>query len=155
MARLALMIDRPVIALGAGAKAYYPGAADILGLSAIIPEHADVANAVGAVVGQVRVRVEAEIQETGDGVFHISGADLDLSQNRFTQEEAALEAAEAACLVAVRTKAFAAGAGTSDLDIRIERDVKAVPLDDQRKFIAATVSATATGRPQLAALQQG
>ena len=43
----------PVIGLGASAPAYYGAVGDRLGCPMILPEHAGVANAIGAVVGQV------------------------------------------------------------------------------------------------------
>jgi N-methylhydantoinase A/oxoprolinase/acetone carboxylase beta subunit len=73
IARLALFLDRPLIGLGAGAGAYYPGAGELLAVETIIPDHADVANAVGAVVGQVRIAVTAEIVQPAEGRFEIAG----------------------------------------------------------------------------------
>ena len=51
----------PVIGLGASAHLYYPKVAKKLGTTAVIPDFAGVANAVGAVVGQVRLVVHASI----------------------------------------------------------------------------------------------
>jgi N-methylhydantoinase A/oxoprolinase/acetone carboxylase beta subunit len=43
----------PVIGLGASAPSYYGAVGKVLGCEMILPEHAGVANAIGAVVGQV------------------------------------------------------------------------------------------------------
>ena len=40
--------------MGASAPAYYPLVAALLGAKSLVPADADVANAVGAVVGRVR-----------------------------------------------------------------------------------------------------
>ena len=49
--RTRLSLGAPVIALGASARTYYPAVGARLDTPALVPEHAEVANAVGAVVG--------------------------------------------------------------------------------------------------------
>ncbi len=51
-----LRLGVPVIGLGASAPSYYGAVGDRLGCEMILPEHAGVANAIGAVVGQVSQR---------------------------------------------------------------------------------------------------
>jgi N-methylhydantoinase A/oxoprolinase/acetone carboxylase beta subunit len=149
IARLALFLDRPVVGLGAGAGACYPGAAELLGANAIIPEHADVANAVGAVVGQVRVSVTAEVAQPAEGRFEVTGAEIgDAARSVHSSQQAAMEAAEAACRNAVAAKAAAAGAGT--ITVTVAQDLRTAMIEDREQFIAATVTATATGRPAAA-----
>jgi N-methylhydantoinase A/oxoprolinase/acetone carboxylase beta subunit len=46
-----LELTAPLIGLGASASTYYPAVAALLGAENAVPEHADVANAIGAVVG--------------------------------------------------------------------------------------------------------
>ena len=55
IARLSVALDRPVIGLGASAPLHYAGLPPLVGNRCVVPEHTDVANALGAVVGQVRV----------------------------------------------------------------------------------------------------
>lgn len=144
--RAAMLLDRPVIGLGAGASAYYPAVGELLGIDTIVPEHADVANAIGAVAGQVRVSVTAEIApaEQGDA-FIVSGADIDSPGDTFADEDMALEMAETACREAVAAKA--ASAGAPDASVTVSRDIRAASLDGKRQFITATITAVATGRP--------
>lgn len=59
---LRLSVDRPVIALGAPVAAWLPAVCGALGARLLIPEHAEVANAVGAAVGNVSVEVTALIR---------------------------------------------------------------------------------------------
>ena len=54
--RLDTGLNTPVIGLGASAASYYPAVGALLGSDMILPEHAGVANAVGAVVGRVTMR---------------------------------------------------------------------------------------------------
>lgn len=147
MARMALFLDRPLIGLGAGANAYYPDAADILGVECQVPNDADVANAIGAVVGQVRVVVTAEILLSEDQHFRVSGADLHLLKDSFLDEEDAINAAKAACQNAVEQKAELAGA--SDATTKIHQDIKSYINDGQRMFVSATITAIASGRPAI------
>jgi N-methylhydantoinase A/oxoprolinase/acetone carboxylase beta subunit len=149
IARVALSLDRPLVGLGAGAGAYYPKAAELLSTQVIVPTDADVANAVGAVVGQVRVTVSAEIIQPAQGRFEIMGASLDgLADRIFASADAALETAEAACRSAADAQAIAAGAASAKTSIR--RDLRTATIEDQETFISAIVTATASGRPATA-----
>ena len=109
-----LRLSVPLIGLGAAAPSYYPEVADRLRTTALIPEHADVANAIGAVVGHVRVTAEALIAQIEEGVFRLYMAD---APNDFTSLDAAVSFSEQAL-------AIEAGAG-ADHDRREGPDPKA------------------------------
>jgi len=51
----------PIIGIGAPAKAFLPPVAEALGTTILLPEHYEVANAVGTVVGNVMVAQEGEV----------------------------------------------------------------------------------------------
>ena len=53
--------DQPLVAIGAPAWAMASAGADKLGAELLIPEHAEVANAVGAITGSLSIIVEATI----------------------------------------------------------------------------------------------
>lgn len=57
-----IRLKRPVVALGAPVKAWLPDVCRGLHTQLIIPEHAEVANAVGTAVGQVMITAEALIR---------------------------------------------------------------------------------------------
>ena len=61
----------PLIAVGAPSHSYYPTVAREMGVELISPPHADVANAVGAVLGKVvqdtRLRGDAGIAAPPSG----------------------------------------------------------------------------------------
>lgn len=148
IAKIALSLDRPVIGLGAAAHAYYPHVSKRLGTASIVPDDADVANAIGAVVGQVRVSVSIEIGLSEDGFFELTGAhDIPDSQTRFSTENAALEAANQRAHALVSARAELAGA--ADPQIVSRQDIEAVTIEDQRRFVSARVIATASGRPAI------
>ncbi|MEK9935871.1 MAG: hydantoinase/oxoprolinase family protein, partial [Rhodobiaceae bacterium] len=54
---LSLDLGTGLVALGASAAAHYPHVADLMGADLTVPDHADVAGAVGAAAGTVRHRV--------------------------------------------------------------------------------------------------
>ncbi|MCX7303905.1 MAG: hydantoinase/oxoprolinase family protein [Hyphomicrobiales bacterium] len=146
IARLAVTLDRPVIGLGASASLHYAGLPPLVGNRCIVPEDADVANALGAVVGQVRVSAEAVVSQPTEGVFRLSvGQD---APRDFGDELQALVEAE------LRVRAIAASqaldAGTDSAEIEVGRDVQASTVEGRRMFIEARVTATAAGRPRIA-----
>ena len=61
-----LTVRKPVVAIGAPVTAWMPAVCNRLHTGLIIPEHAEVANAIGAAVGQVMETVEALIRP-GEG----------------------------------------------------------------------------------------
>ena len=62
-------LDVDVIGLGASAATYYPAVGRALNCDVILPEHAAVANAIGAVVGRITVRRSGTITAPSEGIF--------------------------------------------------------------------------------------
>ena len=139
-------LDRPLVGLGASAFQYHPQAARLLGTTAIVPDHADVANAVGAVVGQIAMQAEVTISQPGEGRFAISGVD-----EPFASEEAAFE--KAGQLVREKAAHLASEAGASDVEISIEKEEKRAQLESRDTLVEAIVRARATGRPPIVSAQ--
>ncbi len=135
----------PVIGLGASAASYYGAVGDILGCEMILPDHAGVANAIGAVVGQVSQRAQGLVSSPGEGRFT---AHLPSGLQTFASPEAAMEVMEASVVAEARTRARAAGA--EDLRVVVTRDISGPMVEGQKMFIEAMVSATASGRPRVA-----
>jgi N-methylhydantoinase A/oxoprolinase/acetone carboxylase beta subunit len=144
VAKFNLTLDRPIIGLGASATLVYGQVGKLLQTGSIIPEHADVANAVGAVVGEVRVKVSAHISQPEDGIFVVSVADVVKS---FKDEATALDFANTEASKIALQRADVAGAFDAHVDLA--QEVKAATIEGQRKFIEATTTATAHGRPKL------
>ncbi|MCQ6493110.1 hypothetical protein NPN24_27345, partial [Vibrio parahaemolyticus] len=82
----------PVIGLGASAPLHYAGLPPLVGNECVVPRDTDVANALGAVVGQVRVTAEARVSQPKEGLFRVAVGEL---LRDFTDEEAAMALAEA------------------------------------------------------------
>ena len=146
IARLTVGLDRPVIGLGASAALHYRTLDELVGNARIIPADADVANALGAVVGQVRVSCLAQVSQPQEGLFRVTHAG---GVSDHSSEDAALQEAEAAMRAAVARKAVEAGADAAE--VSVERDIRAATVEDRRSFIEAIVTATAAGRPRIAA----
>ena len=145
IARLSVALDRPVIGLGASAPLHYQGLPPLVGNRCVVPEHTDVANALGAVVGQVRVTAEALVSQPREGLFRVAAGE---TMQDFTDEAAALDVAEAHVRASVAERALAAGTDTAEIEV--ERDVRTATVEGQRSFIEARVVAVAAGRPRIA-----
>ena len=145
IARFSLTLDRPLIGLGASAPVYYPAVADMLGAQSVIPGDADVANAVGAVVGQIRASVTVVVTTPEEGRFIISGAGERLS---VLGEPEALQAARERAMTAAIAQAKADGA--DDAAVSVSEELDAPDIEGSRKFVEARITATATGRPRIA-----
>lgn len=92
---LRLDANAALIGIGAPTHLFLPEAARALGVRCVIPEHSEVANAVGAVVADVTARVAVEVHPvyTSEGVdgyaIHAAGVN-----ERFDDWETALAAAQ-------------------------------------------------------------
>jgi N-methylhydantoinase A/oxoprolinase/acetone carboxylase beta subunit len=146
IARFAVALDRPVIGLGASAPLHYAGLGALVGNNCIVPADTDVANALGAVVGQVRVTAEARVSQPKEGLFRMAAGDL---IRDFPSEAQAMAAAESEIRAVAAIKATDAGA--EDAEIEVARDIRSATVEGQRTFIEADLIATAAGRPRIAA----
>ena len=140
-----LRLGVPVIGLGASAPSYYGALGDRLGTRMVLPEHAGVANAIGAVVGQVSVHAEGSVTSGGAGVFRVHTGD---GPAQFADRDTALKEAEAALTSEAEARARLAGIGamTAHTDI----DLREVDVEGQPMFIEATLRVTVQGRPRIA-----
>jgi N-methylhydantoinase A/oxoprolinase/acetone carboxylase beta subunit len=135
----------PVVGLGASAPSYYGAVGERLGARMILPEHAGVANAIGAVVGQVSQRATGLVSSPGEGRFTAHLAD---GLQTFANRDAALAVMEAALVAEASTRARAAGA--AEVHVTTTRDIREAEVEGRSMFIEATLTATASGRPRVA-----
>ena len=139
-------LDRPVIGLGAPAPAYYRAVAARLGTRAVVPEHAGVANAVGAVVGGVRVQAAGTITRPDDALYRVFAGG---SPRDFPDLETAT--AHARCMLEARVRRDAIDAGAGEVDLSFERHDKVAVVERHETLVESTVVAVASGRPRFAA----
>ncbi|MCR6502953.1 hydantoinase/oxoprolinase family protein [Shinella sp. CPCC 101442] len=138
-------LDRPLVGLGASAPVYYPAIADMLGAESSIPSDAGVANAVGAVVGQVRNSVTVFVTQPEEGVFIVNGAGDSV---RLVNEHEAFSLAKERAMTAALHAARANGA--DEPVVTLSEAVDAPEVEGSRKLIEARFTATASGRPRIA-----
>ncbi len=137
----AIRLTAPVIGVGASAPTYYPQAAGLALTTAECPEHGDVANAVGAVVGVVRVCVEVVVDRPADHQFRLSGG---VPPETFTTLDEALERAETLALASAASQAEQRGAKTTVSEC--SRVDNTIDLNGYDYFVSSTITAIATGR---------
>jgi len=142
---ISVSLDRMLVGLGASAKTYYPAIGDRLSTECIVPEDSDVANAIGAVAGEVRVQKTLVISSSdGGGSFQMLLAD---GPQLFTNEALALEEAEK--LLTAEILQMAEDAGAENPIIEKEIKINAPEVDSTRHFIEAKLSMSASGLPKI------
>ena len=135
----------PVIGLGASAPSYYGAVGAALGCQMILPEHAGVANAIGAVVGQVSQKMTGLVSSPSEGRFV---AHLPQGLQTFTKADDAMDALEAA--LRLETESRARQAGAEDLRVTATRALREADVEGRKMFIEANITVTAAGRPRVA-----
>jgi len=141
-----LRLSRPLVAIGAPVATYYPEVAKRLDTRLVIPPHADVSNAVGAVASGVMQKAEALITQPSQGLFR-------LHQATGIEDFADLELAAARAISVVESQAAdqARRAGAAELQISVSRKDEIVrEKGGGMIFIESRIAAMAFGRPRLA-----
>lgn len=138
-------LNCPIVAVGAPAACYYHDVAQVLGTSAVVPNFSEVANAIGAVAGEVRSEVTVRVTPLDGGEryrLHAPDGTQDFATVD-TARRAALEQAEES----VRRRAGDAGAGECELSICEHRNTSIV--NEGEMLIELVVRAEAIGRPHI------
>ncbi len=137
-------LNLPVVGLGASAHAYYDAVGDRVNAQMILPLHGGVANAIGAVVGQITMRELGLIEGAGDGAWRVFGEDGPVVYN--DQEEAYQTLRNALGSQAIIA---AKQAGAADIQVRFEEDVQEATIEGRSVFVKGSVLAIASGRPRI------
>lgn len=141
-----LKLRQPIVAVGAPVEAYLPRSARQLHTELVIPRHAEVANAVGAVAGSVvqQLRVALRPLDTNQHIrLHLPGGVRDFA----TVEEGV---AYAQRVVPPQLRALARQAGAGQIEMRMTRVDKNVPVASgwgQHIYLGTELTFTAVGRP--------
>jgi N-methylhydantoinase A/oxoprolinase/acetone carboxylase beta subunit len=144
-----LMLQQPVVAVGAPVAAYLPRTAEQLRTELVIPPHAEVANAVGAVAGGVVQRMRALIRPMEAGLayrVHLADGFHDVAS---VEKGVAL----ARDVIPDRLAERARQAGAEQVEVHMERVDRIAPVDiewGQDVFVETELVFTAVGRPSLA-----
>ncbi len=135
----------PLVAVGAPAASYYPQVAERLGMGVVLPAFAEVANAVGAVLGRVSQRVHMTVIEVARGQYRLftPGGVQD-----FAALDEALERARE--LTGAQARELALEAGAAEIELEYSQSRNSVDHDiDGSVFFEAVVTATSSGAPSL------
>ncbi len=137
-----LALRLPIIAVGAPVAAYLPAAAAHLHTELLIPRHAEVANAIGAVVNGVVQRLRVLIQAREQGYrCYLPGEVLDVRE----LEEAVCLAGEKAT---AQLRVLAAQAGATQVEVqRVRQDRVARDGYGGEVFVETELTFTAVGGP--------
>lgn len=140
--------ENPLVAIGAPAGALAPGAARKLGARVIIPEHAEVANAVGAITGALTLTAEATITPADEAFI----AHAPNERRAFTDLIAAKEWASGQVSASLEEKIASAKVE----GFEFHREVRYIDSTGASTigslFLECRVRATAVGRPEFASL---
>ena len=143
--RIDVGLNLPVIGLGASAASYYPAVGELMGSEMILPEHAGVANAIGAVVGRVTMRRSGSVTSPSEGLYRLH---LDTGLEDFGDADSALARME--MVLGELAMADAKAAGADDIQLRVERDIRKAAAEAREVFVEATITVEAAGRPRVA-----
>lgn len=135
----------PVIGLGASARSYYPPLETRLHSSVIVPNNADVANAIGAVVGQVTTQATGSITSPGPGHFV---AHLNTGPQNFSVLENAIDTLRQNLKETVCSDIRASG--VEEFSLSQSENRKRAVIEGQEVVIEVVLKLTAAGRPRIA-----
>ena len=145
MVRLHASVSAPLVALGASAATYYPAVAEMLGTEIVLSEHSDVANAIGAVVGRVRIIRQCVISGPQVGLFVVhAGTD----QHVCTTLDAAKDVAKLHLCNILDSDMIAAGA--AHYETTWSWSEQTVDAGGHGLFVEGCLRCEGAGRPQLA-----
>ena len=133
--------DYPIVAVGAPAASYYQSVADSMFIGLHLPEHADVANAFGAVMGSVIQRAQITVTQPQHGVFCLFHGD---KPQHFDDLASARAVAQELVSGLARDKAIEAGALDPAVTLKFD-DIHVQDEIDGELFLESTVIATAIG----------
>ncbi len=138
---------RPVIGIGAPADAFLPALAERLNCEVRVPEHAEVANAVGAIVSHVSASEVIAVRPGEYDAFTVyaPGGRREFESLSDAAQYAAREASRAA-----REQALAAGAVEPRVEVQVDRRIGRLSTGEEQ-IIEVSVRATAMGYPAASA----
>jgi N-methylhydantoinase A/oxoprolinase/acetone carboxylase beta subunit len=147
--RYAVRIDlkRPVVGIGAPIHFFLPRAAKALGAEVVLPQDADVANAIGAITSNVVVKRHVRIVPNQEGGFLIEGL---VGARHFQNFAEADSFAREELARMVRNLAWDAGTSSRVVELKTEDQIPTT-ADGRQIFMGRIIHAKLTGRPDMVA----
>ncbi len=132
-----------VIAVGGPAAVFYPEVGKRLGTQVIIPSGSEVANAIGAAIGMIKVRALVEItsSEAGGYLIHSGG------EPEYCEHSAeAIARAEVLARAAAQRESMIMGGSEVEIDVSVER-IDIPDMGEDISLMAATICAEVVSLP--------
>lgn len=142
--KVSIKLDCPIIGVGAPAGFFVPEAAQRLCTHAIIPENADVANAIGAITSDVLIRRIVRIS-VDESIFIIEGLP---GAKRFTNLTDAHDYAVKEVVQLVRNTAHQSGTSTSEVKVTFQ-DIIVPAANGLDVYLGREIRAELSGRPDI------
>lgn len=142
---VAITYAHTLVAIGAPVHPFFPEAARRLNCRLVIPPHAEVANAIGAIASEVVVREQAIVRpgELAAYVVHTR-----TGKREFEKLEQAVQAAQQTAHDLAVQRAGLSGATRPQVRIDVN-ERRGMLADGQEELIEVHIEATASGRPEL------
>lgn len=146
LARISITPTIPVVAVGGPVGVFYGEVGRRLGCQIVFPEHADVANAIGAATGVVAQNVAVHVAGDGSGRFVMHSP---VGTRQFTDPAEAIAAAMVLARQSATDAVLAMGAVNPQVRMLIRKQLLPNASSDAG-LLEAVVTAEAVGRPNVA-----
>jgi N-methylhydantoinase A/oxoprolinase/acetone carboxylase beta subunit len=143
---VSINLKHPVIGIGAPIQFFLAQAVKPLGAEAILPDDADVANAIGAVTSHVVIKKQLRIIPGDQGGFRVEGI---AGIHQFKAFDDADAFARESLVHMVRERALSAGTSSRTVTLKTH-DLLPVTAGGDTVFMGRTIYADLTGRPDMA-----
>ena len=144
VSRLVAGLALPLVGLGASASTYYPAVAELVGTASAVPDDADVANAIGAVVGRVRITHDCTISAPQQGRYVVHAGEAPITT--VSLADALMRATE---VLTERVRADMDAAGAAEVELATEWHESTVEVSGSPMFVEGRLAITGSGRPRL------
>ncbi|MEZ5538109.1 MAG: hydantoinase/oxoprolinase family protein [Thiolinea sp.] len=135
----------PLVAVGGPAPVFYPEVGRRLGAETVIPPGSEVANAIGAAIGKIRVHAQVEIVSAETGGYSLHGEG---KPERVADATEALQRAQVMAEESALQRAKSMGGVAAKVEVSVERlDIPGMSGD--KGLISAKVMAECVSQPQV------
>ena len=142
-ARIDIGLGAKLVGLGAPAATYYPLIGELLGTEVEVPADADVANAIGAVVGKVRCAPKSRSPRRGEASIGFTPAANQRRRGSIPRRRPERRSWLARAVVEVQA------AGAKEFEVEVTWSEKVIEVDGRPLFVEGMAIAVAAGRPDL------
>ncbi len=142
-------LKRPIVGIGAPVGAWLPKVAELLHAELLLPSDSEIGNAIGAITGSVSETATVTVRAAGTDVVEEPECNVFTGQTikTFARPQEAMEFARSECARLANAKASESGAANPVVEITVEENTMTV--SGRSFFRGATVTAKATGKPDL------